>query len=92
MVATDRASGNRVGTHDVDAESGEVVDTPGRRDCAQVSPMRASTWVPGGSRRWRASKTSPANPTIGPTPPVGALTENAGLNLAVLPVPGQRTD
>src|SRR5437667_11207518 len=35
---TDRASGDRVGTHHVDAESGEVVDTPGRADCAQGFP------------------------------------------------------
>ena len=35
---TDLASGNRVGTYHVDAESGEVVDTPGRGDCAQGLP------------------------------------------------------
>ncbi len=35
---TDLASGNRVGTHHVDAESGEVVDTPGRGDSAQGLP------------------------------------------------------
>ena len=58
----------------------------------RVGPMCASTRAPGGSRRLRASKISPANPTIGPTPPAGALIENAGFNFAVLPFPGQRTD
>src|SRR5213078_4277814 len=34
----DRASGNRVGTHHVNAESGEVLDTPRRGDCAPGRP------------------------------------------------------
>src|SRR5205085_6782116 len=34
----DRASGNRIGTHHVDAEPGEVVDAPRRGDCAHGLP------------------------------------------------------